>query len=127
MRPRGDIPFPTTPIGKSLLISLPPLPDMGNRPTECGEFLFGPSRPFMKKVLKSVLSSWIETLSSSQLDARFGMIKHVQDIFADSEEVGLEIAGAKAFVDEVITLGNKWTETKCFLNDDFFSEMFLKP
>ena len=55
------------------------------------------------------------------------MVKHVQDILADSEEVGLDITDAKAFVDEVITLGNKWTETKSFPNDDFFNEMFLKP
>lgn len=58
-------------------------------------------------MLKSVLSSWIETLSSGHLEAGFGMIKHVQDILAKSEEVGLDIASAKAFVDEVITLGNK--------------------
>ena len=54
------------------------------------------------------------------------MIKHVQDILADSEEVGLDITNAKAFVDEVITLGNKWNETKSFPNDNFFNEMFLK-
>ena len=67
------------------------------------------------------------SLSSGHLEASFGMIKHVQDILVDSEEVGLDIAGAKAFVDEVISLGNKWTETKSFPNGDFFSEMFLKP
>ncbi|KAJ8649241.1 hypothetical protein MRB53_002264 [Persea americana] len=55
------------------------------------------------------------------------MVKHVQDILADSEKGGLDITDAKAFVDEVITLGNKWTETKSFPNDDFFNEMFLKP
>ena len=55
------------------------------------------------------------------------MIKHVQDILANSEKVGLDITNAKAFVDEVIALGNKWTETKSFPNDDFFNEMFVKP
>ena len=39
----------------------------------------------------------------------------------------MHITVAKAFVDEVITLGNKWNETKSFANDDFFNEMFLKP
>ena len=53
------------------------------------------------------------------------MVKHVQDILANSEEVGLDITDAKSFVDEVIALGNKWTETKSFPNDDFFNEMFL--
>ena len=77
--------------------------------------------------MKRVLSSWVETLSSNHLDAGFGMVKHVQDILADSEEVGLDIASAKAFVDEVIALGNKWIEAKCFPNDDFFNEIFLKP
>ena len=78
-------------------------------------------------MLKSVLSSWIKTLSSSRLEAGFGMIKHVQDILTESEKVGLDIASAKTFVDEVIALGNKWTETKSFPNGDFFNEMFLKP
>ncbi|MBY3556111.1 hypothetical protein HGI15_22525, partial [Modestobacter lapidis] len=55
------------------------------------------------------------------------MVKHVQDILADSAEVGLDIASAKAFVDEVIALGNKWTETKSFPSGDFFNEMFLQP
>ncbi|XXG82676.1 hypothetical protein AAC387_Pa10g0576 [Persea americana] len=55
------------------------------------------------------------------------MVKHVQDILADSKEVGLEIMNAKAFIDEVIALGNKWNETKSFPNGDFFNEMFLKP
>ena len=55
------------------------------------------------------------------------MIKHVQDILVESEEVGLDIASGKAFIDEVIALGDKWTETMSFPNDDFFNEMFLKP
>ncbi|XXG62519.1 hypothetical protein AAC387_Pa05g0860 [Persea americana] len=55
------------------------------------------------------------------------MIKHVQDILANSEEVNLDITNAKAFVDEMIALGNQWTETKSFPNGDFFNEIFLKP
>ncbi|XXG68859.1 hypothetical protein AAC387_Pa06g1856 [Persea americana] len=125
--PPTDIPSPADPVGKSFLITLPTVPDMGSRPTEHGESSSEPSRQFARKVLKRVLSSWVETLSSGHLEAGFGMVKHVQDILADSEEVGLDITDAKAFVDEVITLGNKWTETKSFLNDDFFNEMFLKP
>ncbi|KAJ8649209.1 hypothetical protein MRB53_002232 [Persea americana] len=105
--PRVDIPYPVAPIGKSLLITLPTVYDMGSRPTEHGESSSGPSLQFTKKVLKRVLSSWIETLSSGHLEAGFGMIKHVQDILADSEKVGLDITNAKAYVDEVIALGNK--------------------
>ena len=125
--PPTDIPSPADPVGKSFLITLPTVPDMGSRPTEHGESSSEPSRQFARKVLKRVLSSWVETLSSGHLEAGFGMVKHVQDILADSEEVGLDITDAKAFVDEVIALGNKWTETKSFPNDDFFNEMFLKP
>ncbi|KAJ8627582.1 hypothetical protein MRB53_020889 [Persea americana] len=125
--PPTDIPSPAGPIGKSFLITLPTVPDTGSRPTEHGESSSEPSRQFARKVLKRVLSSWVETLSSGHLEAGFGMVKHVQDILADSEEVGLDITDAKAFVDEVIALGNKWIETKSFPNDDFFNEMFLKP
>ncbi|KAJ8634480.1 hypothetical protein MRB53_008747 [Persea americana] len=125
--PRADIPSPVAPIGKSFLLTLPTVPDMGSRQIEHGEFSSEPSRQFARKVLKRVLSSWVETLSSGHLEAGFGMVKHVQNILADSEEVGLDITDAKAFVDKVITLGNKWTETKSFPNDDFFNEMFLKP
>ncbi|KAJ8649218.1 hypothetical protein MRB53_002241 [Persea americana] len=100
---------------------------MGSRPMEHGKLSSGPSLQFAKNVLKIVLSSWVETLSSGHLEAGFDMIKHVQDILADSEEVGLDITNAKAFVDEVIALGKKWTETKSFPNGDFFNEMFLKP
>ena len=35
--------------------------------------------------------------------------------------------GVKVFVDEIIALGNKWSETKSFSDGDFFREMFLKP
>ncbi|XXG41994.1 hypothetical protein AAC387_Pa01g2353 [Persea americana] len=126
-RPPTDIPSPAAPIGKTFLITLPTVPDMGSRPTEHGESSSEPSRQFARKVLKRVLSSWVETLSSGHLEAGFGMVKHVQDILADSEEVSMDITDAKAFVDEVIALGNKWTETKSFLNDDFFNEMFFKP
>ncbi|XXG41987.1 hypothetical protein AAC387_Pa01g2346 [Persea americana] len=125
--PPTDIPSPTAPVGKSFLITLPKVPDTGSRPTEHGESSSEPSRQFAMKVLKRVLSSWVETLFSGHLEAGFGMVKHVQDILADSKEVGLDITDAKAFLDEVITLGNKWTETKSFPNDDFFNEMFLKP
>ena len=100
---------------------------MGSRPTEHGESSSESSRQFARKVLKRVLSSWVETLSSGYLEAGFSMIKHVQDILADCEEVGLDITNAKAFVDEVIALGNKWIETKSFPNGDLFNEMFLKP
>ena len=125
--PPTDIPSSAALVGKSFLITLPTVPDMGSRPTEHGESSSEPSRQFARKVLKRVLSSWVETLSSGHLEAGFGMVKHVQDILADSKEVGLDITDAKAFVDEVIALGNKWTETKSFPNDDFFNEMFLKP
>ncbi|XXG53638.1 hypothetical protein AAC387_Pa03g1703 [Persea americana] len=93
-----DIPSPAAPIGKSFLTTLPTVPDMGSRPMEHGESSSEPSRQFAKK-----------------------------DILTDSEEVGLDITDAKAFVDEVITLGNKWNETKSFPNDDFFNKMFFKP
>ncbi|KAJ8627468.1 hypothetical protein MRB53_020775 [Persea americana] len=98
----ADIPSSAAPIGKSSLITLPTVHDMGRRPTEHGE-------------------------SSSEPSPGFGMIKHVQDILVNSKEAGLDIASAKAFVDEVIALGNKWIETKSFPNGDFFNEMFLKP
>ena len=55
------------------------------------------------------------------------MIKHVHEILAESEKVGLDVTSARASVDEIIALGNKWTETKSFPNGDFFREMFLKP
>ena len=85
--PPTDIPSPAAPIGKSFLITLPTVPDTGSRPTEHGESSSEPSRQFAKKVLKRVLSSWVETLSSGHLVAGFGMVKHVQDILADSEEL----------------------------------------
>ncbi|KAJ8627662.1 hypothetical protein MRB53_020969 [Persea americana] len=125
--PHADIPSPAAPIGKSFLITLPTVSDMGSRPTEHSKSSSEPSHQFAKKVLKRVLSSWVNTLSSGHLEAGFDMVKHVQDILADSEEVSLDITDTKAFVDEVITLGNKWNETKSFPNDDFFNEMFLKP
>ncbi|XXG79935.1 hypothetical protein AAC387_Pa09g0898 [Persea americana] len=95
---RADIPSPVAPIGKSFLITLPMVHDMGSQPTEHGECSSEPSRQFANK-----------------------------DILVDSEEVGLDITNAKPFVDEVIALANKWIETKSFPNDDFFNEMFLKP
>ncbi|XXG85704.1 hypothetical protein AAC387_Pa11g0738 [Persea americana] len=122
-----DIPSPAAPVGKSFLITLPTVPDTGSRPKEHGESSSEPSHQFARKVLKRVLSSWVETLSSGHLEVGFGMVKHVQDILADSGEVSLDITDAKAFVDKVITVGNRETETKSFPNDDFFNEMFLKP
>ncbi|XXG89122.1 hypothetical protein AAC387_Pa12g1202 [Persea americana] len=125
--PYANIPSPAAPIGKSFLITLPTVHDMSSRPMQHGESSSESSRQFARNVLKRVLSSWVETLSSGHLEAGFGMIKHVQDILADSEEVGLDITNAKAFIDEVIALGNKWIETKSFPNGDFFNKMFLKP
>ncbi|WP_205963769.1 hypothetical protein, partial [Roseicella aquatilis] len=78
--PHADIPSPVAPIGKSFLITLPTMPDMGSRPTEHGKSSSEPSRQFARKVLKRVLSSWVKTLSSGHLEAGFGMVKHVQDI-----------------------------------------------
>ncbi|XXG85697.1 hypothetical protein AAC387_Pa11g0731 [Persea americana] len=94
----ADIPSPAALIGKSFLITLSTVHDMGSWPTEHGESSSESSRQFARK-----------------------------DILVDSEEVGLDITNAKAFVDEVIALGNKWIETKSFPNDVFFNEMFLKP
>ncbi|XXG41735.1 hypothetical protein AAC387_Pa01g2140 [Persea americana] len=108
MKPHDEIPSPTSSIGQSLLTIPPMKHDRGSRPMKRGETSSGPSLQYAKRVLKSVLSSWIETLSSGHLEAGFGMLKHVQDIFAEREEVGLDIASAKAFVDEVIALGNKY-------------------
>lgn len=48
-------------------------------------------------------------------------------MLSGSEEVGLNVIGAKAFVDDIIALGSKWIETENFTDDDFFGEMFLKP
>ena len=39
----ADIPSPVAPIGKSFLITLPTVHDMGSRPTEHGESSSGPS------------------------------------------------------------------------------------
>ncbi|XXG47533.1 hypothetical protein AAC387_Pa02g2167 [Persea americana] len=88
--PHADVSSPAASIGKSFLITLPTVHDMGSRPMEHGESSSEPSRQFARKV-------------------------------------GLDITNAKAFVDEVIALGNKWIETRCFPNGDFFNEMFLKP
>eukprot|EP00268_Persea_americana_P036232 TRINITY_DN3570_c1_g1_i14.p1 TRINITY_DN3570_c1_g1~~TRINITY_DN3570_c1_g1_i14.p1 ORF type:complete len:170 (-),score=39.98 TRINITY_DN3570_c1_g1_i14:557-1066(-) len=101
--------------------------DTGSQPMEHGETSFGLSLQYAKRVLKSVLSSWIETFTSGHLKAGFSMIKHVQEILAESEKVSLDVTSARAFVDEIIALGNKWTETNSFPNGDFFGEMFLKP
>ena len=86
MKPYDEIPSPAFSIGKSLLIIPPMKHDIGSRPRERGETSFGPSLQYAKRVLKSVLSSWIETLSLGHLEAEFGMIKHVQDILIEREE-----------------------------------------
>ena len=127
MKPCDEIPLPASSIGKSLLTTPLIRHDMGSRPMERGETSSRPSLQYAKRVLKSVLSSWIETLSSDHLGAGFGMIKPVQEILVEREKVGLDVISAKAFVDEVIALGNKWIETESFPNGDFFREMFLKP
>ncbi|WP_274923098.1 hypothetical protein [Streptomyces clavifer] len=125
--PRVEIPSPTAPIGKASFVFLPTGHDMSSRPTEKGESSSGPSLLFAKKVLVRVLSSWIETLHSGHLDAGFGMIPHVKEILADTEEVGLDVTSARAIVDRIIALGDKWFETKDFPDDRFFKEMFLDP
>ena len=51
----------------------------------------------------------------------------MQKIPSESERVGLDVTGARVFVDDIIALGSKWTETENFTDDDFFGEMFLKP
>ena len=51
----------------------------------------------------------------------------MKEILAESEKFGLDVTSARAFVDENIALGNKWTEIKSFPNGDFFMEVFLKP
>ncbi|XXG59365.1 hypothetical protein AAC387_Pa04g1465 [Persea americana] len=127
MKPRDEIPSLASLIGQNLLTIPPMKHDRGSWPMERAETSSRPSLQYAKRVLKSVLSSWIETLFSGHLEAGFCMIKHVQDILADNKEVGLNVASAKAFVDEVIALGNKWTETKSFPHGEFFNEMFVKP
>ena len=56
--PHADVPFLVALIGKSFLITLPTVHDIGSRPTEHDESSSGPSIQFVKKVLKRVLSSW---------------------------------------------------------------------
>ena len=75
--PHVEIPLLASSIGKSLLIIPPMKHDRGSQPMEPSETSFGPSLQYAKKVLKSILSSLIETLSSGHLEAGFGMIKHV--------------------------------------------------
>ena len=127
VKPQAETSSSASSVGKSLLITLPAEHETRKQPAERGESSSGPSLEFAKRVLNSVLSSWVETLSSGHLEAGFGMVKHVQDILAESEGVGLDVAGARAFVDKIIALGNKWAETKSFPDGEFFTEMFLKP
>ena len=62
VKPRDEIPSSVSSIGKSLLITPPVGHDIGSRPMERGETSSGPSLQYAKRVLKSVLSSWIQTL-----------------------------------------------------------------
>ena len=62
MSPHADISSPAAPIGKSFMITLPTVHDMGSRPTEHDESSSEPSHKYARKVLKRVLSSWVETL-----------------------------------------------------------------
>ena len=87
MNRHDEIPSPASSIGQSLLTILPMKHDRGSRPMEQGETSSGPSLQYTKRVLKSVLSSWIETLSSGHWEVGFGIIKHVQDILAESERL----------------------------------------
>ena len=74
MKPRDEIPLPMSSIGKSLLITPPTGHDTGSRPMGRGEISYGPSLQYAKRVLKSVLSLWIKTLSSGHFEARFDLI-----------------------------------------------------
>ena len=62
VKPHDEIPLPVSPIGKRFLITPPTRHDIGSRPMEQGETSSGPSLQYAKRVLKSVMSSWIETL-----------------------------------------------------------------
>ena len=62
-----DIPSSDAPTGQRLSVYHPLRSDMGSQSVEHGESSSGPSLRFAKKVLKSVLSSWVETLSSGHL------------------------------------------------------------
>ena len=68
VRSCAEIPSPMSSVGKSLMITFSTGHDMGSWPMERGEPSSGPSLQFAKKVLKSVLSSWIEALSSDYLE-----------------------------------------------------------
>ncbi|XXG88126.1 hypothetical protein AAC387_Pa12g0380 [Persea americana] len=102
MKPHDEISSPASSIGQSLLTIPPMKQDGSSQQMEQGETSSRPSLQYAKRVLKS-------------------------DILAKSEEVVLDIASVMAFVDEVIALGNKWTETKSFPNGDFFNGMFVRP
>ncbi|MDL1135137.1 hypothetical protein PS057_17220 [Yersinia pestis] len=127
--PRAEIPSRAgaASAGKSSFVTLSTDDDMSSRPTELGESSAGPSLLFAKKVVVRVVSSWIETLFSGHLEVGFGMIQHVQEILSDAEEAGLDVTGARAIVDRIIALGDKWFETVSLADDQFFKEMFLDP
>ena len=77
MKSHDEIRSSASSIGQSLLTIHPMKHDKGSRPMERGEISSGPSLQCAKRVLKSVLSFWIETLSFGHLEAGFDMIKHV--------------------------------------------------
>ena len=61
--------FGASSIGQSLWTVASKKHDRGSRLMERGETSSGPSLQYVKRVLKSVLSSWIETLSSCHFEA----------------------------------------------------------
>ena len=77
MKLPDEIPSLASLIGQSLLTIPPMKHDRGSRLMEQGETSSRSSLQYAKRVLKNVLSSWIETLSSGHLEAGSGMIKHV--------------------------------------------------
>ena len=80
MKSHDEIPSSASSIGQNMLTIPPMKHDRGSWPMERGKTSSGPSLQYAKRVLKSVLSSWIKTLSSGHLEAGFGMIKHVQGL-----------------------------------------------
>ena len=127
-RPHVKIPSPAAPIGKCYVVTLPIGHDLGSQSSEKGESSSGPSLQYAKKVVMRVLSSWIETLLSGHLDVARSKIPHVKEILKDAEEdIGLDVTDARAIVDRIIALGDRWFETTNYPDDQFFQEMFLNP
>ena len=126
--PRAEISSSGAPSGKSPFTPLPVVHDMSSRPVEKGESSSDSSLRFAKKMVMRVLSSWAETLLSGHLEVGLGMIPNIQETLHDAErEVGLDVTGARAIVDRIIALGDKWFETMSLPDDQFFKEMFLDP